>query len=97
MCLMGDSNVGICGRGGCTGMVALANGVDVVGCASVEGPVISSEVNSGHSLRRSKELVWFCVPMQVHRDRPNEDWMLASLVCLQQFVFVCCGSNVQFT
>ena len=29
---------------GCTGMVALANGIDVVGCASVEGPVISSEV-----------------------------------------------------
>ena len=44
MCLMGDSNVGVCGRGGCTGMVALANGVDVVGCASVEGPSISSEV-----------------------------------------------------
>ena len=44
MCLMGDSNVGVCGRGGCTGMVALANGIDVVGCASVEGPVISSEV-----------------------------------------------------
>ena len=44
MCLMGDSNVGVCGRGGCTGMVALANGVDVVGCASVEGLVISSEV-----------------------------------------------------
>ena len=44
MCLMGDSNVGVCGRGGCTGMVAPANGVDVVGCASVEGPVINSEV-----------------------------------------------------
>ena len=44
MCLMGDSNVGVCGRGGCTGMVALANGIDVVGCASEEGPVVSSEV-----------------------------------------------------
>ena len=55
MCLMGDSDVGVCGRGGCTGMVALANGVDVVGCASVEGPVISSEVT-----RRSWDMlsVW---------------------------------------
>ena len=44
MCLMRDSNVGVCGRGGCTGMVALANGVDVVGCASVEGPGVKSEV-----------------------------------------------------
>ena len=44
MCLMGDSNIGVCGRGGYTGMVALANGIDVVGCASVESPVISSEV-----------------------------------------------------
>ena len=44
MCLMGDSNVGVCGRGGFTGMAVLANGVDVVGCASVEGLVISSEV-----------------------------------------------------
>ena len=44
MCLMGDSDVGVRGRGGCTGVVALANGVDVVGCASVEGPGISSEV-----------------------------------------------------
>ena len=41
--LMGDSN-GVRGRGGCTGMVALANGVDIVSCASVESPAISSEV-----------------------------------------------------
>ena len=44
MCLMGDSNVGVCGRGGCTGMVSLANSVDFVGCASLEGPGFSSEV-----------------------------------------------------
>ena len=44
MCLMGDSNVGVCGRGGCTGMVAPANDIDVVGCASLEGPGIRSEV-----------------------------------------------------
>ena len=44
MCLMGDSDVGVCGGGGCTGMVVLANGVDVVGCASVEGLGVRSEV-----------------------------------------------------
>ena len=44
MCLMGDSNVSVCGRGACTGMVALANSIDVVDCAIVECPGISSEV-----------------------------------------------------
>ena len=37
MCLMGDNNVGVCSGRGCRGLLALANGVEVEACASVEG------------------------------------------------------------
>ena len=74
MCLIGDSNVGVRGRGGCTGMVAPANGVDVVGCASVEGSGVRSEVTrrftdllsiNGTIVTRGSNLMTKCVTRDV--------------------------------